>query len=311
MLIDGEFVLVRHRGGTTGWVALPQLSEAQGEVVNFTAAMISYLRGDFEQAETFFASVRDSKAESLVRHDAALLAGISRFRRGQGIETLRAAQASNPYSRYAVQATVTADIMAALALRPGETRQSHLAEARPLDRILSRPVRAQTIPGSERDRCLRSRSLRAGNRRQHPGQCLGSVEPIERTFGRHLHQLFEIAPEETSELAADLERAGFTVWWDKDITPGEPFRDSINAELAIARAAIVIWTPPAVKSNWVISEVTRAERRTSSFPSIRRISCSTISPRRSMSPHRAAGKSRRGLRGAGQEGRDAIRSRHA
>jgi hypothetical protein len=67
-----------------------------------------------------------------VRHDAALLAAISRFRRGNGIDALRPAQSRNPYSLYAVQALVTADIMAAVAPPRGGTREAHLAEARRL-----------------------------------------------------------------------------------------------------------------------------------------------------------------------------------
>jgi hypothetical protein len=132
VVLEGDFVLVRQPGGVTGWVALPDLSEAQGEVVDFTAALISYLRGDFEQAEAYFAKVADSKAESLVRHDAALLAAISKFRRGNGIEALRAAQLRNPYSLFAAQALVTANIAAALAFPPGGIRAAHLAEARRL-----------------------------------------------------------------------------------------------------------------------------------------------------------------------------------
>jgi hypothetical protein len=130
--LDGDFVFVRQPGGETGWVSLPNLSETQGEVVDFTAALISYLRGDFEQAENYFARVRDFKAETLVRHDAALLAGISRFRRGEGIDALRAAQTGNPYSLFAVQAVVTADIASAAALPSGEARDAHLKEARRL-----------------------------------------------------------------------------------------------------------------------------------------------------------------------------------
>jgi WD40 repeat protein len=68
-------------------------------------------------------------------------------------------------------------------------------------------------------------------------------------------------PSETVDLAADLEARGFVVWWDKEITPGETFRDAIREELDQARAAIVIWTPPSVKSKWVISEATRADKR--------------------------------------------------
>jgi hypothetical protein len=129
--LDGDFVQVRQPSGTVGWVALPNLSEAQGEVVDFTAALISYHRGDFEQAERYFTAVRDSKSESLVRNDAALLAGISIFRRGLGIEALDAAQRQNPYSRFAVQALVMATLSVA-AGRSGEARQSHLTKAKDL-----------------------------------------------------------------------------------------------------------------------------------------------------------------------------------
>jgi hypothetical protein len=129
--LDGDFVQVRQPSGTIGWVALPNLSAAQGEVVDFTAALISYHRGDFEQAEKYFAMVWESKAESLVRNDAALLAGISGFRRGRGTEALQAAQKQNPYSRFAVQALAMATIAVA-ALQSGEARDSHLNKAKEL-----------------------------------------------------------------------------------------------------------------------------------------------------------------------------------
>jgi TIR domain-containing protein/WD40 domain-containing protein len=66
---------------------------------------------------------------------------------------------------------------------------------------------------------------------------------------------------ETVELATDLEARGFTVWWDKEITPGETFRKAIRDELDKAGAVIVIWTPQSAQSNWVISEVNRAHKR--------------------------------------------------
>jgi hypothetical protein len=130
--LDGDLVLVRQPSGATGWVALPDLGEAQGEVVDFTAALVSYLRGDFEQAQTYFGRVRDSKADSLVRNDAALLAGISQFRRGEGIGALEAAHSQNPFSRYGVQALVMANIDIASRLGTGEMRTAHAKEARRL-----------------------------------------------------------------------------------------------------------------------------------------------------------------------------------
>ena len=66
---------------------------------------------------------------------------------------------------------------------------------------------------------------------------------------------------ETVELATELEVRGFTVWWDKEITPGQTFRKAIRDELDKAGAVIVIWTPQSAQSNWVISEVNRAHKR--------------------------------------------------
>jgi hypothetical protein len=127
--IEGDFVLVRQPSGATGWVALPDLSQAQGEVIDFTAALISYLRGDFEQAEQLFSSVRDSKSDSLVHNDASFLAAISRFRRGQGIDVLRTAHEQNTYSRFGVQALVMANLSSAQTSKPGQGRTARLKEA--------------------------------------------------------------------------------------------------------------------------------------------------------------------------------------
>jgi hypothetical protein len=141
--VEGDFALARRPNGSIGWVPLPNLSASQGEVVGFTAALISYLRGDFEQAETYFTTVRDGRplpgqgtreytSESLVRNDAAVLAGISKFRRGQGIEGLRDAHSQNPYSRYGAQALLMADVAAASTLPAGDVKASHVKEAREL-----------------------------------------------------------------------------------------------------------------------------------------------------------------------------------
>jgi hypothetical protein len=141
--IEGDFAHARQPNGSVGWVLLPNLSPSQSEVVGFTAALISYVRGDFEQAEAYFAVVRDGRplprqdtrdyrSDSLVGNDATLLAAISRFRRGAGIDGLRAAHAQNPYSRYGVQALVMADLATADAAATGDGKESHLAEAREL-----------------------------------------------------------------------------------------------------------------------------------------------------------------------------------
>jgi hypothetical protein len=65
----------------------------------------------------------------------------------------------------------------------------------------------------------------------------------------------------TEQLAEELQAKGFSVWWDTALVSGDRFRDVILVELAKARAAIVVWTAGSVKSDWVISEASRARVR--------------------------------------------------
>lgn len=54
---------------------------------------------------------------------------------------------------------------------------------------------------------------------------------------------------------------GWTVWWDPEITPGQEFDERIAAELAQARAVLVVWTPASVASRWVRGEAREAADR--------------------------------------------------
>jgi TIR domain len=62
----------------------------------------------------------------------------------------------------------------------------------------------------------------------------------------------------TEALAENLEARGHSVWWDTSLLAGDTFREAILRELDAAKAAIVIWSPASVKSDWVVSEATRA-----------------------------------------------------
>src|SRR5262249_54718116 len=64
----------------------------------------------------------------------------------------------------------------------------------------------------------------------------------------------------TRDLASDLEAKGLTVWWDTDLLAGDSFRQRIIQELHDCKAAIVIWTPQSVSSDYVISEAERARK---------------------------------------------------
>lgn len=62
-------------------------------------------------------------------------------------------------------------------------------------------------------------------------------------------------------LAETLARRGYDVWWDIELLPGQQFADEVNSVLNTAKAAIVLWTPEAVASNWVKSEASIALNR--------------------------------------------------
>ena len=106
------------------------LSDTQGEVVDFAAKLIFYFRGDFEKASEYMGRIRKLRTQSLVRNDAAILAGISQVRRGLRIDELQKAHEQNRYSRFAVQALVMGNIVE--ADRNANTRQPRLTAANQL-----------------------------------------------------------------------------------------------------------------------------------------------------------------------------------
>lgn len=55
-------------------------------------------------------------------------------------------------------------------------------------------------------------------------------------------------------LAHIFERQNWGVWWDRVIPPGGKYADVIGAELASAKAVIVLWSHASVASDWVKDE---------------------------------------------------------
>ena len=62
-------------------------------------------------------------------------------------------------------------------------------------------------------------------------------------------------------LADALERERWSVWWDRKIAPGKAYDDVIEAALATAKCAIVLWSRTSVTSGWVKAEAAEANRR--------------------------------------------------
>ena len=55
-------------------------------------------------------------------------------------------------------------------------------------------------------------------------------------------------------LVATIEAQGWSVWWDPAIAPGQEFDQQIAAQLKVAAAVLVAWTPDSVGSRWVRGE---------------------------------------------------------
>src|SRR5574338_471809 len=63
------------------------------------------------------------------------------------------------------------------------------------------------------------------------------------------------------KLAAALEQAGHTVWWDALIEGGAAYSRSISEALDTADAVIVLWSKRSVESDWVRDEAAQGRQR--------------------------------------------------
>lgn len=65
---------------------------------------------------------------------------------------------------------------------------------------------------------------------------------------------------QAERLASALAERGFSVWWDRGLTPGADFSAQIERELTQARAVLVCWSEQALQSRWVKDEADEAAR---------------------------------------------------
>src|SRR5512139_2799820 len=67
-------------------------------------------------------------------------------------------------------------------------------------------------------------------------------------------------------IAALLEEAGYTVWWDALIEGGAAYARSIGSALETADAVIVMWSANSVESDWVRDEAAHGRDRQCLIP---------------------------------------------
>lgn len=62
-------------------------------------------------------------------------------------------------------------------------------------------------------------------------------------------------------IIALIEAAGYRVWWDGLLDPGERFSNTTEAALERAKAVVVLWSKTSTGSHWVHDEATRGRDR--------------------------------------------------
>lgn len=64
-------------------------------------------------------------------------------------------------------------------------------------------------------------------------------------------------------LATALQQAGYSSWWDRNLTSGSRYLKETEAELKAARVVLVVWSKDSIQSHWVADEaaVGRDENR--------------------------------------------------
>lgn len=69
--------------------------------------------------------------------------------------------------------------------------------------------------------------------------------------------------DDAGRLAAALQEAGYSSWWDRKLTSGSRYLKETEAELKASKVVLVIWSKASVESHWVADEaaVGRDENR--------------------------------------------------
>jgi len=62
-------------------------------------------------------------------------------------------------------------------------------------------------------------------------------------------------------LAEAVKRVGYTVWWDDELPPHRSYSEVITEKIAVAKAAIVVWSGGSIGSEWVRAEADLARNQ--------------------------------------------------
>ena len=90
-----------------------------------------------------------------------------------------------------------------------------------------------------------------------PGNGAAAAVPVPSVFVSYSREDLKLV----RPIIAAIEAAGYPVWWDGMLSPGERFATSTEAALESARAVVVLWSVKSAASHWVHDEATRGRDR--------------------------------------------------
>ena len=64
-----------------------------------------------------------------------------------------------------------------------------------------------------------------------------------------------------AKLADAIQAEGYTVWWDWDLLVGKRYRETIETELQVCKATVVVWSQHSIRSDFVRDEAEEGQQR--------------------------------------------------
>src|SRR5262249_42074162 len=61
-------------------------------------------------------------------------------------------------------------------------------------------------------------------------------------------------------VAYELESKRISVWYDRGLIAGQPYRDVLQSRIETVKAVVVLWIQNSIRSKWVISEANLADQ---------------------------------------------------
>jgi TIR domain len=66
---------------------------------------------------------------------------------------------------------------------------------------------------------------------------------------------------QVQKLADELEGKQISVWYDRRLIAGQPYRDVLRQRIETVKAVVVLWTENSIPSKWVKAEADLADRQ--------------------------------------------------